>query len=72
MSNTTRSKNTLDRERELYEKELVCRLTEIADRLDRVEQAFAERLNESYQQGVADERKARTGRDPKVADDGCE
>jgi hypothetical protein len=69
MSNTTRSKNTLDRERELFEKELVCRLTEIADRLDRVEQALADKLNESYQQGVTDERKARTGRDPKVGND---
>jgi hypothetical protein len=43
---------------------------EIDDRLDRLEQATTDKLNEAYRQGVADERKARTGHDPKVADDG--
>jgi hypothetical protein len=70
MSNsTTCGEKTLDRERELYEKEIVRRLTELVDRLDKVESAIVDKLNESYQQGVADACKARTGHDPKVADD---
>jgi hypothetical protein len=72
MSNSTTcsEQKTLDRERKMYEKELVRRLTEIVDRLDRLEQALTDKLNEAYRQGVTDERKARTGHDPKVADDG--
>jgi hypothetical protein len=69
MPSTTCSEKSLDRERELYEREIVRRLTELAGRLDKVEQALMDRLNEAYRQGVADERKARTGRDPKVPDD---
>jgi hypothetical protein len=67
MNSTTRSTKKLDRE--LYEKEIVRQLTDIVDRLDKVEQGLTDRLNESYQQGVADACKARTGHDPKVADD---
>jgi hypothetical protein len=72
MSNSTTcsEQKTLDREREIYEEELVRLLTEIVDRLDKVEQALTDKLNDAYRQGVADERKARTGHDPKVADDG--
>jgi hypothetical protein len=71
MSNSTTcsEQKTLDREREIYQKEIVRQLTEIVDRLDRLEQALTDKLNEAYRQGVADERKARTGHDPKVADD---
>jgi hypothetical protein len=57
-----------EREREFYEKEIVRQLTDLVDRLDRLEEITANKLNESYQQGVADERKARTGHDPKVAE----
>jgi exonuclease VII small subunit len=71
MSNSTNcsEQKTLDREREIYQEEIVRQLTEIVDRLDRLEQALTDKLNEAYQQGVADERKHRTGRDLKVADD---
>jgi hypothetical protein len=71
MSNSTTcsEQKTLDREREIYQKELVRQLTELVDRLDKVEQALTDKLNDAYRQGVADERKHRTGRDPKVADD---
>jgi hypothetical protein len=71
MSNSTTcsEQKTLDREREIYEEELVRLLTEIVDRLDRVEQALTDKLNEAYRQGVADERKSRSGHDPKVPDD---
>jgi hypothetical protein len=71
MSNSTTcsEQKTLDRERELYEQEIVRQLTEIVDRLGRLEQALTDKLNEAYRQGVADERKHRTGRDPKVDDD---
>jgi hypothetical protein len=72
MSNSTTcsEQKTLDREREIYQKEIVRRLTELVDRLDKVEHALTDKLNDAYRQGVADERKARTGHDPKVADDG--
>jgi hypothetical protein len=64
-SSTTRiEKKTLD------QAELVRQLKSLDKRLELLEQAIADKLNESYQQGVADERKARTGRDPKVGDDG--
>jgi hypothetical protein len=71
MSNSTTcsEQKTLDREREIYEEELVRLLTEIVDRLDRVEQTLTDKLNEAYRQGVADERKSRSGHDPKVPDD---
>jgi uncharacterized protein (UPF0335 family) len=39
------------------------------ERLEAQLQDIIEKLNQAYRQGVADERKARTGRDPKVADD---
>jgi hypothetical protein len=70
MSNSTTcsEQKTLDRDRELYEREIARQLTEIVDRLGRLEQALTDKLNEAYRQGVADERKARTGHDPKVAD----
>jgi hypothetical protein len=68
-STTCSEQKTLDRERARYEKEIVRRLAELVVRLDKVEQAFTDRLNEAYRQGVADERKHRTGRDPKVDDD---
>jgi hypothetical protein len=69
-STTCSEQKTLDREREreFYEKEIVRQLTEIVDRLGRLEQALTDKLNEAYRQGVADERKARTGHDPKVAE----
>jgi hypothetical protein len=69
MPSTTCSEKTLDRERELYEKEIVRRLADLVDRLDKVEHALTDKLNDAYRQGVADERKHRTGRDLKVADD---
>jgi hypothetical protein len=71
MSNSTTcsEQKTLDREREFYEKELVRQLSEIVDRLDKLEQAFTDKLNDAYRQGVADERKSRSGHDPKVPDD---
>jgi uncharacterized protein (UPF0335 family) len=71
MSNSTTcsEQKTLDREREFYEKEIVRQLTDLVDRLERLEEVTANKLNQAYQQGVADERKARTGHDPKVADD---
>jgi hypothetical protein len=50
-------------------REVVARLAEIDDRLDRLEPAIVDKLNQSYQQGVADACKTWTGRDPKVADD---
>jgi hypothetical protein len=54
--------------------ELLERLADILQRLDaaleRSEQGERERMNAAYQQGVADERKRRTGRDPKVSRDG--
>jgi hypothetical protein len=68
-SNTCSEQKTLDREREIYQKEIVRQLAELVNRLDRVEQALTDKLNESYRQGVADERKHRTGRDLKVDDD---
>jgi hypothetical protein len=49
--------------------QILRRLIELDERLDRVEQAFADKLNKTYRQGVTDERKARTGHDPKVVDD---
>ena len=48
------------------------RLRALAARIDRLEaqmQDIIEKLNAAYRQGVTDERKARTGRDPKVGDD---
>jgi hypothetical protein len=71
MSNsiTCSEQKTLDRERERYEKEIVRQLAELVDRLDKVEHALTDKLNDAYRQGVADERKHRTGRDLKVDDD---
>jgi hypothetical protein len=68
MSNSTTcsEQKTLDR---IDLEKLVHQLSDLADRLERLEEATANKLNEAYQQGVADERKARTGHDPKVADD---
>lgn|SRR5512132_1287040 len=66
-SSTCSEQKTLD---QIDAEELARRLIEIDDRLDRLEQATTDKLNEAYRQGVADERKARTGHDPKVADDG--
>jgi hypothetical protein len=68
MSNSTTcsEQKTLD---QIDTEEFVRRLTDLADRLDKVEQAFTDKLNEAYRQGVADERKSRSGHDPKVPDD---
>jgi hypothetical protein len=65
-SNTCSEQKTLD---QIDTEEFLRRLIELDERLDRLEQAFADKLNKSYQQGVADERKSRTGKDPKVEDD---
>jgi hypothetical protein len=58
----------------LDQAELLDRLADLLRRLEvalgRVEQGERDRINAAYRQGVADERKHRTGRDPKVADDG--
>jgi hypothetical protein len=68
MSNSTTcsEQKTLD---QIDLEKLVHQLTDLADRLERLEEATANKLNEAYQQGVADERKARTGHDLKVDDD---
>jgi hypothetical protein len=54
--------------------DLLVRLEDLLQRLDvaleLVEQGERERVNAAYRQGVIGERKARTGHDPKVADDG--
>ena len=54
--------------------DLVDRLEDLVRRLDVVlklaEERERDRINAAYRQGVEDERKHRTGRDPKVADDG--
>jgi hypothetical protein len=53
--------------------ELVERLADLLQRLDvaleRVERGERDRFNAAYRQGVEDERKHRTGRDPKVEND---
>jgi hypothetical protein len=54
--------------------DLVERLEDLLQRLDlaleRAEQGERDLINAAYRQGVQDERKARTGRDPKVENDG--
>jgi hypothetical protein len=54
--------------------DLAERLEDLVRRLDVVlehaEQRERDGINAAYRQGVADERKHRTGRDPKVVDDG--
>jgi hypothetical protein len=71
MNTTTRIDRTLDRvaDHDLQLEELAARLYTLTERFDRLDQAFTDKLNEAYRQGVTDERKARTGHDPKVADD---
>lgn len=54
----------------LMAEDIAIQLIALDRRLDRLEQAITDKLNESYQQGVADACKARTGHDPKVANDG--
>jgi hypothetical protein len=69
MSNSTTcsEQKTLD---QIDLEKLVHQLSELAGRLDKIEEAFTDRLNQAYTQGVQDATKARTGHDPKVADDG--
>ena len=54
--------------------DLVERLEDLLQRLDvaldALEQGERDRINAAYKQGVEDERKHRTGHDPKVGDDG--
>jgi len=54
--------------------DLVDRLEDLVRRLDVVlelaEERERDRINAAYRQGVEDERKHRTGHDPKVAHDG--
>jgi hypothetical protein len=64
---------TMEDQQTLDQQEHGPRLSSLAARIDRLEaqmQDMIDKLNEAYRQGVADERKARTGHDPKVADDG--
>jgi hypothetical protein len=53
----------------LDEQKLAIWLGRLDEKIERLEQLIPDKLNEAYQQGVADERKARTGHDPKAGDD---
>jgi hypothetical protein len=59
MPSTTCSE-TLDR---VDLEKLVRQLRDLAGRLDKIEEAFTDRMNQAYAQGVLDATKARTGHD---------
>jgi hypothetical protein len=50
--------------------DLLQRLDRLEVALERAEQRHRDRINAAYRLGVEDERKHRTGRDPKVQQDG--
>jgi uncharacterized protein (UPF0335 family) len=63
---------TMEDQQTSDQQELGPRHRALVARIDRLEaqiQDMIDKLNEAYRQGVADERKARTGHDPKVDDD---